>query len=56
MNGHPNGATEVLESPAMTTKPGFHALIGDEFDVHVLAARQGHDKEPRLHDLAGVDP
>lgn len=45
-------AAEVLESPAMTAKPGFHALVGDEFDLHVLAAQERHDEEPRLHHLA----
>jgi hypothetical protein len=45
----------MLEGPAMTAEPGFHALIGDQLCVHVLAARERHDEEPRLHDLAGMD-
>jgi hypothetical protein len=32
-----------------------HALVGDQFGVHVLAARERHDEEPCLHDLAGMD-
>jgi len=56
VDDHPEGrAAEVLESPAMTAQPGFHALVGDQFGVHVLAARERHDEEPCLHDLAGMD-
>jgi len=45
----------MLEGPAMTALPGFHALVGDLFGVHVLAARECHDEKPRLHDLFGMD-
>ena len=48
-------AAEMLESPAMAAQPGFYALVGDQFGVHVLAARERHDEEPRLHDLAVMD-
>jgi hypothetical protein len=39
----------------MAAQPGFHVLVGDQFGIHVLAARQVYRERLGLHNLAGVD-